>query len=304
MYLCTIKGASRLTGLDTHRLRVWEKRHGAVHPRRDVRGRRLYSPEDIARLRKLAEAVDLGFSIGKVAQKSNEQLTELTSAESPPASSKQAGELAAQFLAAVSNRQAAECDELLEIAVICLSPAEFVEQFLHPVMKSVGESWASGELTVGQEHAVSAAFQRTLLYYSHRLQRAQVGSALVFTTLSGERHELGALGAAYVGSAHGLRVMYLGPDLPPLEIANEAKKIGAAAVAVSIKFAQQNDFAPQLKELRARLPVDVEIWLGGGGIPTASEFKPPANCRVFRSMEAFEQTLDLLHPGRSLPRKY
>ena len=58
---------ARLTGLTTHTIRAWEKRHGAVSAARDTSGRRRYAPADVERLTKLKQLVDLGERIGGLA---------------------------------------------------------------------------------------------------------------------------------------------------------------------------------------------------------------------------------------------
>ena len=73
----TIGAVARLLGLSTHALRKWEVRHGAVSPRRSAGGDRRYSREDLERLAKLKELVDLGHSISTVASMSNAELDDL-----------------------------------------------------------------------------------------------------------------------------------------------------------------------------------------------------------------------------------
>lgn len=65
---------ARLTGLTTHTIRAWEKRHGAVHASRDASGRRRYSPADVERLTKLKQLTDLGERIGGLASRPLEEL--------------------------------------------------------------------------------------------------------------------------------------------------------------------------------------------------------------------------------------
>src|SRR6188474_1449923 len=61
-----IRAVSRLTGIGIDTLRAWERRHGAVTPVRDDRGR-MYTDADVARLRLLSQAVEQGHSIGRLA---------------------------------------------------------------------------------------------------------------------------------------------------------------------------------------------------------------------------------------------
>ena len=61
-----IRAVSRLTGISIDTLRAWERRHDAVTPVRDERGR-MYTDADVARLRLLRQAVEQGHSIGRLA---------------------------------------------------------------------------------------------------------------------------------------------------------------------------------------------------------------------------------------------
>jgi DNA-binding transcriptional MerR regulator len=60
-----IRAVARLTGLGIDTLRAWERRHNAVTPVRDERGR-LYSGADVKRLQLLSAAVDRGHAIGRL----------------------------------------------------------------------------------------------------------------------------------------------------------------------------------------------------------------------------------------------
>lgn len=53
--------AARKSGLSVTTIRTWEDRYGAVVPVRDVSGRRLYSPEQIAQLTWLRQQIDAGL---------------------------------------------------------------------------------------------------------------------------------------------------------------------------------------------------------------------------------------------------
>lgn len=71
-----IGAVSRLTGISTHTLRIWERRYGAVIADRTETGRRVYSREDVEKLGLLKILVDRGFSIGQIANLSIGELRE------------------------------------------------------------------------------------------------------------------------------------------------------------------------------------------------------------------------------------
>ena len=68
-----IRAVSRLTGIGIDTLRAWERRHRAITPVRDDRGR-MYTEANIARLRLLRGAVEHGHSIGRLAGLSDKEL--------------------------------------------------------------------------------------------------------------------------------------------------------------------------------------------------------------------------------------
>ncbi len=72
--LYDISAVSRLTGLSTPNLRVWEKRYGVVEPSRSESQRRLYTADDIRRLTLLKNLADRGHTIGSIAGLSIAQL--------------------------------------------------------------------------------------------------------------------------------------------------------------------------------------------------------------------------------------
>lgn len=71
-----IGAVSRLTGVPTDTLRVWERRYEVVEPQRSDGGSRLYSEEDVTRLSVIKRLVSSGDAIGAVANLSLDQLTD------------------------------------------------------------------------------------------------------------------------------------------------------------------------------------------------------------------------------------
>ncbi len=55
------------TGVNPHKLRFWEDYHGLLSPGRTAKGHRLYSLEDIHRIKEIAVMVEKrGFSPGAI----------------------------------------------------------------------------------------------------------------------------------------------------------------------------------------------------------------------------------------------
>lgn len=86
-----ISAVSRLTGVSTPNIRVWEKRHRVVEPKRSDSKRRLYSTEDIQRLTLLKALVDCSHAIGTIASLTTPQLEQRLSVQQGVDSSRPKG---------------------------------------------------------------------------------------------------------------------------------------------------------------------------------------------------------------------
>jgi len=71
-----ISAVSKLTGISSHLLRMWERRYSVVEPDRSDSKRRRYTRRDVQKLGLLKELVSSGHSIGSIANLSLEQLEE------------------------------------------------------------------------------------------------------------------------------------------------------------------------------------------------------------------------------------
>jgi DNA-binding transcriptional MerR regulator len=60
-----VKTTSRLTGIHRSTLLAWERRYGVVRPRRESNGYRIYTREEIARLKRIKSLVDEGYRVSE-----------------------------------------------------------------------------------------------------------------------------------------------------------------------------------------------------------------------------------------------
>src|SRR6478609_7318657 len=78
----SIRVASRLTGVSSDTLRMWERRYGFPKPERNESQVRVYSDADIERLVLVSRALKAGFRSGEVIHRGTEELRGLL--VSPP----------------------------------------------------------------------------------------------------------------------------------------------------------------------------------------------------------------------------
>jgi methanogenic corrinoid protein MtbC1 len=134
-------------------------------------------------------------------------------------------------------------------------------------MKLVGDRWLGGTLTIAQEHMTSSIL-RNLLGGLVRIGTSSTPSQrIVFATPAGEMHEFGILAAAMLAVASGFEALYLGSNLPALEIVAAAERTSPRAVVVAIKASEPTQATmEELGTIAAKLPKTTELWLGGSNV--------------------------------------
>jgi DNA-binding transcriptional MerR regulator/methylmalonyl-CoA mutase cobalamin-binding subunit len=270
--------ASR-TGLSRDVLRAWEHRYGAVVPERALGGQRLYSNEDIERLRLMNRARTAGRRIGQVARLSLEELARLVEEDEQmarvAAGAPEAGPpravpepFLAEALAAVERMDAGTLEAVLSRAALALDAADLIDRVVAPLMIEIGERWWQGELLPGHERIATVVVRRML----DRIRinaRNEFGPALVVATPSGQHHEIGAMLAAAAAATEDWRVTYMGADLPASSIAVAVEATGAQAVALSLIYPPDDpQVSEALRELKALLADYVSVIIGGQAAPS------------------------------------
>lgn len=280
----------RRTGVSAHVIRAWERRYGAVVPMRSATNRRLYTDEDIQRLRLLNQAIGLGRRIGDIAHLSLSDLIALIDEDEkaieqapvPARSGKPAvndeivikdkanseiSEIIETCLQAIESLNPLAFESALAKAAIDFSPPVLLEKIIRPVMQIVGQCWQEGSLRLCHEHMATATIRSFLGAMAVEMAgsiKNDYAPVLLITTPDGQRHELGALMVALIASSKGWQPMYLGPSTPTDEIVFAAMEKSAKAVALSICYPGDDPYlSAALKKLRRQLSPETPILAGG-----------------------------------------
>ena len=167
---------SQATGLTVETLRAWERRYEVVRPIRDGSGRRTYSAGDVARLRLLRSATELGHMISRLAPLADEDLARLVAEAGGRARSPARGQsYIDRAVDAALNCDPAGVEEVLMSAVALLWPNEVVHTVLIPLVRELGERWHRGEISIAQEHMVTDIVRRIVELPEHAALRGARG---------------------------------------------------------------------------------------------------------------------------------
>jgi len=296
-----IGAAAQRAGLTTHVVRAWERRYSALRPSRTGGNQRLYAPADVERLRLLARLCHAGHRIGRIANLSVGGLRALAVGTAAPgdavsvARGRRVPDLLARCQASVEAMDGDSLGRVLEAARVFLPAPELLVDLVFPLMRWVGERWCSGDLRIAHEHTATAVVRSLLDRMVAEMPVPESAPLLVVATPSGEWHELGALAARVLALAHGWRVLYLGANIPSVEIADAAGAHKASAVAVGVTFvAGGRAMESVVRDLRKRLPGSLFLIVGGPASARCAKASGLKSGVAITSLKAFAQTLDRL----------
>ena len=302
--LYPIRYVALQTGLSTHLIRVWEKRHQAVVPQRTDTNRRVFSREEIKRLQMLKNAVRAGHSISQIASLTTEELRQLvgfdaTNGANDSSASEQVSMEADYFfktsLTTVLDFDAAGLESVLDRAAVHLTRLELIDAVIVPLCKKIGVLWKQGELKIINEHMATTVIQSFLWNLLRSAQVSQTSPKIVITTPAGQQHELGALSVALIACESDWRPLYFGPSLPAEEIAAAAAYAGARAVALSITYPRDDhQLILEVKQLRRYLTGDITIMLGGQGVSHLGDLLGALEIKILKDIDSFRTALDTL----------
>src|SRR3954467_10865077 len=210
--LLRIGELSRRTGLSTDVIRAWERRYDLLRPSRTDGGFRLYSADDISRLRLMQHYQARGIPTAQAAGLVHRVQTAALDANPgvPPGDVHKALRVLRESLERFDDGPA---DRTLQRLLGVFTSGAVLRDVVLPYLRELGERWECGEATIAQEHFASAFLEGWLLGLARGAAAAGARRALL-AALPGEHHALGLLAFAVVLRDLGWRVTYLGADVP------------------------------------------------------------------------------------------
>jgi DNA-binding transcriptional MerR regulator/methylmalonyl-CoA mutase cobalamin-binding subunit len=260
----SITDIERETGISRDTLRVWERRYGFPAPLRNQRSERLYTSQQLTRLRLFKQLLDSGMRPGKLVLLDEEQLRQLTSISGVTTPESAATETLLETLTAGPRfALLARLEALLQQHGLRV----FLTDVVAPMNLAVGEAWISGRIGIFDEHHYTEQVRRVLTTALGSLPTGAEDLRVLLTTLPGEPHGIGLLMVACMLCLEGAQVLLIGVQTPLEEIVRGAVESRCKVVGISCSAHMgRRMIASQLVMLSKMLPQDTTIWAGGSGV--------------------------------------
>jgi DNA-binding transcriptional MerR regulator/methylmalonyl-CoA mutase cobalamin-binding subunit len=307
-----IKVVARLTGLSPFVIRIWEQRYAAVKPERTGTNRRLYSDEQVERLKLLREVTQAGHNIGLIAQwptetlqkQAAESFSTVSRAKGAAPDATAAGEgIMEECVAAMKALDAKAFDDALKRGAMACGTMGLLQRVVAPLTQMMGELWIEGSITVAHEHLATSVLRTFLLNAAKPCGEINHSPRLVVATPTGQIHELGALLVGAMATHLDWQIIYLGASLPAAEIAGAARQSRARAVALSLVYPEDDARLEQeLTLLRELLPAEVAILTGGRAISAYQEVIQKIGATPISDLSDLAAKLEALRrPAKKVP---
>jgi MerR family transcriptional regulator, light-induced transcriptional regulator len=200
------------------------EREGLVEPRRTPGGHRLYSERHINQVRRIKQWQRDRLSLAEIRER-------LAAAESLP----DHAELASQFVELASRGDSPQARRTILSAYEAGLPfSEIYDEVLRPALYEVGQRWQAGDLTIVQEHEITAIVRDLIGELSaHTVRPTDPAEIILAACVAGETHDLGLRMVSHLLETEGHVVHFLGANVPAGSIIDGIRMRHVTAVLLS-----------------------------------------------------------------------
>ncbi|MBS1665966.1 MAG: MerR family transcriptional regulator [Bacteroidetes bacterium] len=214
----TIKDLENLSGIKAHTIRIWEQRYSFLKPKRTETNIRFYSNHELKTLLNIALLTRFGYKISHIDKMNEAELEKhilsLSTAEA------QQERVVNDLIQSMITLDIEKFENIIDNYIISKGTDKTILQVIFPFLDRIGILWLTNHINPGQEHLVTNIIRQKLIVgiegVSSHISR---NKKIMLFLPEREYHEIGLLYANYLFKRHGIKVYYLGADVPLKDIA-------------------------------------------------------------------------------------
>ncbi len=298
----SVKTICKLTGINEHTLRAWERRYQLVEPERLGNGRRIYSLDDLEKLKLVNKLLAQGFLIGNIAKQNPEQLTQLlheTSVDPIEAQTASRKNFDLRIVAAVEANAYHLAHHQMNLAMTQMGLRSFLFDLIIPLRTKLAASDSEHSLRPGQVRALQVIMESILLETLYkinqpdRIQDFRTRSLALAKPLAGAWQIDSAI-TGILCASNEFPLVYLGEGCEAESLIDMVEQASLNTVCLGCLSVEEIEAAkPIMEHLIKHLKPSCEIWLISDMQDLVSLFEPGnrSRFRVFSSFEQLDYTL-------------
>jgi len=209
----SIKELEQLSGIKAHTIRIWEKRHRLVEPKRTPTNIRYYSDEDLKKIINVSLLNTHGVKISKIVDLSMDEINKRVAELSEARDSIEIH--IDQLVIAMIDMEEEQFEKILASLILKFGFERAITEIVYPFLEKIGVLWLTNNISPAQEHFISNLVRQKLMVAIDSMPLAPKTSKRVLLFLpENELHELGLLFYYYICKKEGFRTYYLGQSVP------------------------------------------------------------------------------------------
>jgi len=213
----SISDLEQLSGIQSHTIRMWERRYNALVPRRSAGNTRFYDDNQLRRLLNIVSLSQSGLKISRVCSLTELEMKTLLDKELDQVASPIAKYeyYISQLLSVGLAYNEIEFDRLISLAIDEYGLKMSYINIMYPLLVRLGLMWRSDNICPAQEHFLSNIIRQKISVATSEIkQNVAVKATWVLFLPDDEDHDIGLLFANYLLKLSGNKVIYLGAKVP------------------------------------------------------------------------------------------
>lgn len=214
----SISDIEGLIGIKAHTIRAWEARYNLVPPKRTPTNIRYYDEEDLKHLLNIVTLNEKGYKISRIAKMDKALINDLVIQLQSDFNNDTIQVL--RLSDATLKYDETAFAEILSGCIQELGLISTMDLVLFPFMKKVGMLWQTGAIDPSQEHFASNLIRDRMIVEIDKIDKPEKKDPKRFLLFlpEAEMHETGLLFARYLLKRCGMDTLYLGQEIPYLDV--------------------------------------------------------------------------------------
>jgi DNA-binding transcriptional MerR regulator len=287
----SISDLEKLTGIQSHTIRIWEQRYQALTPHRSAGNTRYYDDEHLKRLLNLVTLNHSGIKISKACALTDEEINTLISKAISESriNSAEFEQYINQLLIYGLNYEEQLFNALLNKTIVQHGMNSTYAQVMYPLLNRVGLMWQQDKICPAQEHFLSNLIRQKLFTaIDHLPPFNKSDTAWLLFLPEDEGHDIGLLFAKYVLRNAGQKVIYLGSHVPLSSLTLAINNNQVDHLLLFMTHARVVTDTQQYIDQLAQQFSSAQIHLAGNG-RLLSEIAMPAHVDWIKSIDDLER---------------
>ncbi len=250
----TIKDLENLSGIKAHTIRIWEQRYNFLKPQRTNTNIRYYTSDELKMILNISLLNKYGYKISHINKMEmpeiKEKLLSLGHAQA------QQERIVNELIQAMIDMEMDTFEAVLSDYITVRGIDRTINQIVFPFLERIGILWLTYHINPAQEHLVTNIIRQKLIVGIENISSLlNIQKEAILFLPEGEYHEIGLLYLYYLLKSRGIKVLYLGANVPLKDLEFIAKLKKPAFLFTHLTSVANNfNFERFLNNVNLRMP--------------------------------------------------